>query len=192
MRTFEDRTQEELYFRKAQLNQYSHAYHVTAFCPCEVDTANRNIITRAILENEEDADIHFTRMSGSVMSPVDINGQRETTAVPTFLAAGVTAGRNDRGQSVRITNLSRGIDLTARFQDPQAGATLRNDFIPLELLLTPGYGTSFYKPAPFDYFLARNEKLLFEFRNRDILAGVDPETYGARVSMVLIGQRIER
>jgi hypothetical protein len=190
MRTFDDTTQEELHFRKVQLNQYSHAYHVTAFCPVEQGAApTRNIITRAILEAEEDADVHFTRISGSCIGPVDRNGQLVTAGVPAFLAAGVTAGRADRGVGIRITNYSTGVDLTGRYQDPQVGATQRNDFIPAGLLLTPGYGFTFYKPFPFDYVLSRTQKILFEFRNRD---SENSDNFGHRISVCLIGQRIER
>lgn len=190
MRTFEDIIQEELHFRKVQLNQYSHAYHVTAFCPVEATAANRDIITRAILEAEEDADVHFTRISGSCIGPVNQDGQSVGAAVPAFLAAGVTAGRADRGVSVCISNWSTGQNLTGRYQDPQAGATLRNDFVPVELLLSPGYGFTFYRPYPFDYFLPRTQKILFEFRNRDSREGFDQ--FGHRISVCLIGQRIER
>lgn len=199
MRTFEDITQEELHFRKVQLNKYSHAYHLTALCPVEDWEwgVNRSVITRAILEAEEDADVHFTRMTGSVIAPVDANGQMtaDVGLDSAFLAAGVTSGRMERGLSMHISNFSTGVDLTARFQDPQAGATLRNDFIPVETLLSPGYGFSFYKPYPFEYFLPRNQKMLFQFRNRDRVRtpnGASDSDYFHRITICLIGRRIER
>lgn len=193
MRTFEDITQEALHFRRVQLNQYAHAYHTTVFCPAGAATTSRNIITRAILEAEEDADVHFTRLSGSCIGPVDSAGQLSAFDVPAFLPPGVTAGRAERGVSMALTNLSTGVSLTSRYQDPQTGATLRNDFVPIELLLSPGYGFTFYKPYPFDYFLPRNQKLLFEFRNRDNnAAGEGGGAFGHRISVCLIGQRMER
>jgi hypothetical protein len=200
MRTFEDITQEELHFRKVQLNQYSHAYHLTALCPVESREAavNRSVITRAILEAEEDADVHFTRMTGSVIAPVDSNGQWVGTDIGldgAFLPAGVDSGRMTGGLSMSIANHSTGVTLTSRYQDPQVGATLLNDFIPVELMLTPGYGFTFYKPYPFDYFLPRNQKMLFLFRNRDrqgAAGEVQDSDYFHRITICLIGQRIER
>lgn len=199
MRTFEDITQESMHFRKVQLNQYAHAYHLTALCPVEdwEGAVNRSIITRAILEAEEDADVHFTRMSGSVIAPVDANGQMtaDVGLSSAFLAPGVSSGRMMAGLSVRISNWSTGVNLTGRYQDPQVGATLENDFIPVGLLLSPGYGFTFYKPYAFEYFLPRNQKLLFEFRNRDRVRtpnGASDSDYFHRVTVCLIGQRIER
>jgi len=192
MGTYNDVQAEELHFRRVQLNQYAHAYHVTALCPPSVSgNAARNILTRAWLEAEEDADFHITRMSGSVVGPVDASAQLQTANVPDFLAPGVTAGRAERGLSLRIVNYSTGVDLTARYQDPQVGATLINNFIPVELLLTPGYGYTFYKPYEFEYYLPRTQKMLFEFRNRDQLNGADTGGFH-RVTLTLIGQRIER
>jgi hypothetical protein len=99
------------------------------------------------------------------------------------------------GLSMDISNYSTGVTLTGRYQDPQVGAVLRNDFIPVQNLLTPGYGFTFYKPYPFEYFLPRNQKMLFQFRNRDRVRtpnGASDSDYFHRVTICLIGQRIER
>ena len=195
MPTFKATRDEELHFRRTQLNQYSHAYSLTALCPAsdtDIAAGNIGVITRAVLENEEDADFLIMKMSGSVEAPVDNNGQPLPNIVGSgaYLAPTVSSGRMERGLSMRISNLSTGVDLTARFQDPQVGATLANNFIPVENLLSPGYGFRMYKPIPFTYMLIRGERLLFEFRNRDSGSGEDGDFFH-RVCIALIGQRAE-
>ena len=71
---------------------------------------------------------------------------------------GTTTGFAGRGMTVKITDTGSGRDLTS-------------GFIPLELLLAPGYGRSFQMPYPLKYFALRNSKIRFEFRNRDTESG---------------------
>lgn len=57
--------------------------------------------------------------------------------------------------------------LTMRITDTRSGRELTSGDMPIELIATPGYGTSFVKPFPFRYTFLRNSKIRFDIRNND-------------------------
>lgn len=57
--------------------------------------------------------------------------------------------------------------LSTMITDTRSGRQLTSDFVPLETLLTPGYGMTLVDPMPFRYFFWRNSKIRFDIRNRD-------------------------
>lgn len=71
--------------------------------------------------------------------------------IPNSLGATAWAGR---GLSLSIT-------------DTRSGRNLTSGFVPLETVLTPGYGLNFQQPYPFRYHFYRNTKIRFDVRNRD-------------------------
>jgi hypothetical protein len=122
------------------------------------------------LQIEQDADFFIQNITGSIIAPADVNGLRlpaQTSDFPlagAVNAAGALIGFADHGLSVKIT-------------DTGAGRTLTNGYIPLELILTPGYREQFDKPYEFKYYADRNSKLKFEFMNRDTKANVGVQAY---------------
>jgi len=57
--------------------------------------------------------------------------------------------------------------LSMHVTDMRSGRELVSGFVPMELLLTPGYGINFQHPYPFKYFFLRNSQIRFDIRNRD-------------------------
>lgn len=139
--------QEAAYFRKVQLNKYGFIYALN------VPVANGTTLP-AILTIEEDSDFLVEKFTGSAYGPTDVNGIRQTAAATDFPLAGTTVGWADRGVSVKIT-------------DSGAGRVLTNGLVPLETLLTPGYGVALFTPFNFKYYIRRNSKIQFDLRNRD-------------------------
>jgi hypothetical protein len=60
-----------------------------------------------------------------------------------------------------------GRGLSFMFTDTRSGTQLMSDYVPAEVMLTPGYGMTFIKPYDFRYFFWRNSKLKVDVRNRD-------------------------
>lgn len=60
-----------------------------------------------------------------------------------------------------------GRGLSFMITDTRSGRDLTSDFIPFELMATPGYGMNFQYPYPFRYLFQRNAKVRFDVRNRD-------------------------
>lgn len=146
-------------FRQKQLSRYAYLYTLN------VVVAN-NTTFPAVLPIEQDADFLITSITGSAYGPCDINGVRSLNASTDFPLAGTASPSGatlpavaDRGLMIQIT-------------DTGAGRTLTNGFIPVECLLSPGYGVARSIPQPFEYFVLRNSKLAFDIRNRDTQSGL--------------------
>lgn len=141
-------------FREQQLTKWSFMYTL-------------NVVVRngetfpAVLSIEEDAEFMAVSITGSAYGPCDEQGVKLLDENTNFPLAGtsVPSGAGipaiaDRGLSIRIT-------------DQGAGRTLTNGFIPVETLLSPGYGLARAVPQPLRYYLLRNSQLQFDIRNRD-------------------------
>lgn len=138
-------------FRRIQLTKYTFIYVLN------VPVAN-NTTLPALLTIEEDADFLVHAITGSALGPTDVNGARLSTITTTFPLAGTTVGFADRGLMAKIT-------------DTGAGRSLTNSFVPLETILSPGYGLAMDTPYAFKYLIKRNSKMQFDLRNRDTVAG---------------------
>lgn len=138
-------------FRRVQLSEYAFIYVLN------VPVAN-NTTLPAMLTIEEDADFLVHSITGSAYGPCDVNGARQATIATVFPLAGTTVGYADRGLMAKVT-------------DTGAGRVLTSGFIPLETILSPGYGLAMDTPYPFKYLIKRNSKMQFDFRNRDTQVG---------------------
>lgn len=134
-------------FRRIQLTKWSFIYALNV-------PVQNNSTLPALLTIEEDADFMCERITGSCYGPTDVNGARVVASNTIFPLAGTTVGFADRGVMTKIL-------------DTGAGRVLTNGFVPLETILSPGYGLSLYQPYPFRYLIKRNSKLQFDLRNRD-------------------------
>lgn len=143
--------QEAAHFRSVQVNKYGFFYALN------VPVAN-NTTLPAILTIEEDADFMVEKITGSAYGPTDVNGIRQTASATVFPLAGTTVGYADRGLTVKVT-------------DTGAGRVLTNGFVPVETILTPGYGVAMFTPFLYKNFIRKNSKLQFDLRNRDTTAG---------------------
>lgn len=137
-------------FRRIQMTKYAFIYALN------VPVAN-NTTLPALLTIEEDADFLVHAITGSAYGPTDVNGARQTAVATIFPLAGTTTGFADRG-------------VTTRVSDTGAGRLLTGGFVPLETLLSPGYGLSLFTPFPYKYLIKRNSKIQFDLRNRDTTA----------------------
>jgi hypothetical protein len=137
--------------RLTQKYKYNYTYQVNSL-------VNAGGSAPKLLSIEQDADFLFEKMTGSCFGPVDENGipQQANTDFP---MPGIAIGQGfaGRGLSCQITDTGNGRELT-------------NGNIPLETILTPGYGTQLYTPYPIKYFAARNSKIKFVFTNQDTQA----------------------
>jgi hypothetical protein len=139
-------------FRRVQISKYAFMYGIN------VPVAN-NTTLPALLTIEEDADFLVHSITGSAYGPTDVNGARQSSTATIFPLAGTAAGFADRGLMTKIT-------------DTGSGRVLTNGWVPLETILTPGYGLSLDTPYPFKYLIRRNSKIQFDLRNRDTTAAV--------------------
>ncbi len=157
-------TLEAANFRKVQLTKYSFLYALN------VPVAN-NTTLPALLTIEEDADFLVESFTGSCYGPTDVNGARQSGVATIFPLAGTTTGYADRGVMANVT-------------DTGSGRKLTSGFVPLETILSPGYGASpsLQQPYPFKYMIKRSSKLQFDLRNRDTTAN-----YYHFVSIVMKG-----
>lgn len=149
--TFKSVAHEQLHNREVQKLKFNYTYHITANVPPATTTA-------VLLTIDQDADFQIEKMTGSVYGPVDANGIVQAAGATDFRMPGTTTGFAGRGMTVKITDTGSGRDLTS-------------GFIPVELLLAPGYGRAFQNPYPIKYFALRNSKIRFDFRNRDTQSG---------------------
>ena len=154
------------HFRQIQMTKYAFIYTLN------VPVAN-NTTLPALLTIEEDADFIVHSFTGSCYGPCDVNGARQTGVATIFPLAGTTTGYADRG-------------VTAKLTDTGAGRTLTSGFVPLEAILSPGYGMSpsLQTLFPFKYTIRRNSKIQFDLRNRDTTAN-----YFHWVSICLQGEK---
>ncbi len=151
-------------FRRVQLTKYAFIYVLN------VPVAN-NTTLPAFLTIEEDADFLVHSITGSAYGPTDVNGARQAPTATIFPLAGTTVGYADRGVMAKVT-------------DAGAGRVLTSSFVPLETILTPGYGLSLDTPYPFKYLIKKNSKIQFDLRNRDTTA-----SYYHFVSIALHGTK---
>jgi hypothetical protein len=138
--------------RETQKYKYTFSYGLSVAVP---NDSNKT----ALITIEQDADFKAEKLTGHVIAPANQNGVRQTAGATDYPLVGTTAGYAEHGVSVKIT-------------DSGAGRELTSGFVPLELLLTPGYREQFYIPFPWTYFARRNTKLKFEFMNRDTATGL--------------------
>lgn len=212
--TFRNIEQESLFFRQTQLTKYTHLYSITFQIPMAIagtgagatyqDITPNNQL--AIMQIMEDAAFHITHISGSVTSPVDVNGVRLNAPTPTssgataaalgFPMAGTT-NRSDRGLRVSMIQSSANQRLTlgeiTRNQHDLIEQTIdgnRRNYTLLDVgsLITPGYGYEWGKPVPFHFFLDRGKRLNLNFQNWDTST---TESSYHRVSFAFIGNRYE-
>lgn len=127
---------------------------------------------RPLYFNAPEADFRIQFLSGACQGPVNAAGLRVNGATD-FPAPGTTTGYAERGLELRIIHLSHsGRELSQTRQMLNASATVIRDFLPVENLLTPGYGYGpFFRMRPFEYFLPRGETLRIDVRNQDNAAG---------------------
>ena len=105
---------------------------------------------------EADADFAMSKMMGRFFGPCDANGI-------------VVPGANDFPNPANVNLASSGLSI--KITDQGAGRTLTSDFVPVELLFSPGYDTVMYDSLPWAYTFRRQSVVQMEFRNRDSVAG---------------------
>ena len=161
-------------FREQQLTRWMFQFTLN------VAVANGSTFP-AVLPIEEDAEFMAVSMTGSAYGPTDIEGRKVLNASTDFPLAGtaVPSGAGlpaiaDRGLTMQIT-------------DQGAGRTLTSGFVPVETILTPGYGQQRTVPQPLRYYVLRNSKLQFDIRNRDSAVGPDSEVLYHYLSLTLYG-----
>jgi len=140
--------QEAAYKRETQKYKYNYTYTVSAI-------VNPQQTLPVILTIEQDADFYIIQITGSAFGPVNSDGIPSGGSTD-FNMPGTTVGFAGRGLSLALTDTGAGRDLT-------------NGYVPVELILTPGYDIGFHLPYVFKYWARRNSKLKFDFRNRDNL-----------------------
>lgn len=138
-------------FRRVQIDKYAFMYALNL-------PVGNNTTVPGLLTIEEDADFLVHSITGSAYGPCDVNGVREAAVATEFPQAGTTVGFADRGLMTKIT-------------DTGSGRVLTNGWVPLECILTPGYGLSLMQPFPYKYLIRKNSKIQFDLRNRDTTAG---------------------
>lgn len=151
-------------FRRVQVDKYAFMYALNV-------AVGNNTTIPALLTIEEDADFLVHSITGSAYGPTDVNGVRQASTATIFPLAGTTVGFADRGLMTKIT-------------DTGSGRVLTNGWVPLETILTPGYGLSLDTPYPFKYLIRKNSKIQFDLRNRDTTA-----SYYHFTSIVLNGTK---
>ena len=146
-KVYETLVQEAAYRRSVQLYKYNYTYTVTGIIPA-------NTTNPIILTIEQDADFFIEKITGTAYGPVALVTGIPGGGATDFDMPGTAAGFAARGLQVQIT-------------DTGAGRELTNGFVPLEVILTPGYDLGFFQPYRVNYMAKRNSKLRFDFRNRD-------------------------
>jgi len=147
---FKSIQQEQQHKRLHQKYKYNYTYQVDGI-------VNASTTLAVFLTITQDADFMLEKLTGSVLGPVDANGVPQTAGATDFPMPGTTTGFAGRGLSVQITDTGAARDIT-------------NGFLPLETILSPGYGVQMYLPYPIRYFARRNSRLRFDFRNQDTQA----------------------
>lgn len=138
--------QEAAYRRETQKFKFNYTYTVSAVILAQTTLP-------VLLTIEQDADFWAIQLTGSAYGPTDDDGIPSGGATA-FDMPGTAAGFAGRGLTLQIT-------------DTGASRPLSSGFIPVELLLTPGYDIGFHLPYQFKYWAKRNSKLKFDIRNRD-------------------------
>jgi hypothetical protein len=148
---FNSVAQQQVHNRIVQKYKFNYTYTVSSL----VSPAQTNV---EILAITQDADFQFEKMTGSAYGPCDANGI-PTASNTDFPMPGIAAGAGFAGRG-----------LTMKVTDSGNSRELTNGYVPVENLLTPGYGIQMYLPYPIKYFARRNSKLRFDIRNRDTQA----------------------
>jgi|SRR5690606_9191233 len=188
MKTFRNVEDQERFFRRTQVDRYTHLYSATFLVPYAASTA-LPVIRNAVMQVEEDADFHATHIVGAVIDPVDVSTLVRTSALtPTFQMAGTSTGRADRGLDFQVTDNGNGRNL---FNAQNSNnITLLGDFIPFAAVFAPGYSFTYREPIPFDYFIARKRRLTLTVRNRATNGEETPGDFAARVTFGFLGHRL--
>ena len=155
---------EQIHNRKVQKYKFHFWYTVSAI----IEAGQTSPFTLAV---EQDADFSIEKWTGSCYGPVDEDGIPVVANPTDFPQPGTTVGFAGRGLLVKLTDTGSGKDLS-------------DGFIPLECLLSPGYGVNMFAPYPAKYFARRNSKIRFDFKNKDTQAR-------QAVDMVLGGQKYQ-
>lgn len=128
--------------RKKQARRWNYTYSTSG------DIAG-GVTQQFTIQIEQGTDFKSIYLTGSVFSYDSENAT--DFPIPNSLGATAWAGR---GLSMSIT-------------DAGAGRELTSGYVPIELLLTPGYGNNFQQPYPFRYYWRQNSQIRFDIRNRD-------------------------
>lgn len=138
----------------AEVQKYKFNYTYTISALVEPSTT-----TPFVLAIEQDADFLYEKMTGSAYGPADASGIPTATDTD-FPQVGVAAGAGFAGRG-----------LTMEVSDTGSGRDLTRGAVPVENMITPGYGIQFVLPYPIKYFAARNSKIKYLFANRDTQTG---------------------
>lgn len=139
---------EQIHNREVQRYKFHYIYTISANIAAAATTP-------FVLTIDQDADYMMEKWTGSAAGPVNANGIPQV-ANTDFPQPGIGAGAGFAGRG-----------LTVRLTDTGAGRDLSNGFVPVENILSPGYGVQLFLPYPVRYFAKRNSKIKFDFRNRD-------------------------
>lgn len=129
--------------------KHQYVYSVSAVVP------NNGSYSTQLTINQ-DASFYIENLSGVAYGPTNAAGV-PVTSTTDFPTPGAT-GYANRG-------------LTMSIKDQGSGKDLFDGLVPVEMLMTPGYGSQFYQPLKYRYLVNRNSTLTFEFRNRDTVGG---------------------
>lgn len=155
--------------REVQKNKDLFAYSLAVAIP---NNTEQQSVT---LNVENDADFVTEQILGHVIGPANEEGVRQLDAETDYPLVGTTLGYAEHGLSMRITDTS--------------DRPMTSGFIPVELLLTPGYREQFYIPLPWKKLFAAKSRIKFEFKNRDTKTGPDGATLYHYVSIVIKGYK---
>lgn len=128
--------------REMQKVRWNYTYHVSG-------TVAAQATSPFTITVEQGTDFKCQWITGSAFAYASGN----TTEFP--MPGAANTNWSGRGLSIKIT-------------DTRSGRELTSGYVPVELLLTPGYGNNFQHPYPFRYFFYRNTKIRFDVRNRDV------------------------
>lgn len=148
--TFKSIQQEQISKRLHQRYKFNYSYQVEGI----IAPASTQPVFLTITQGE---DFMIEKITGSVFGPTTSLGVPSPAGATDFPMPGTTTGFAGRGLSVQIVDTGASRDLT-------------NGFIPLETMLTPGYGVQLFQPYTLKYFARRNSRLRFDFRNQDTQA----------------------
>lgn len=137
--------------RLTQKYKYNFSYVVST-------TVNPAQTRPVFLTITQDADFLFEKMTGSAYGPVDSSGIPQQSATD-FPMPGIAIGQGFAGRGLAMQLIDTGNT-----------RNLTSGFIPVETVLSPGYGTQMYLPYPIKYFAKRNSRIQFDFRNQDTQA----------------------
>jgi len=153
--------------REVQKHKALFVYSVSAAVPNNTDRT-------VTLQIEKDGDFQCEKITGHIIAPASELGVRQASAPTDYPLVGTTVGWAEHGLSVKITDTS--------------DRPLTSGFIPMELLLTPGYREQFYVPMPFKYLFPAASRVKLEFKNRDTQTDGGGPLYHY-VSIALIGYK---